>query len=63
MTNSSVAVVILNWNGINLLKQFLPGVVENSKPYQVVLADNASTDESVAWTKAMAVMPKAIMTL
>lgn len=51
MTNYSVAVVILNWNGLNLLKQFLPGVVEYSRPYQVVVADNASTDESVAWIK------------
>jgi len=51
MTDSSVAVVILNWNGIKLLQQFLPGVVEHSKPYRVVLADNASTDDSVAWAK------------
>ena len=50
--SSKIAVVILNWNGLNLLKEFLPNVVEYSKPHKVVLADNASTDDSVAWTKS-----------
>lgn len=47
-----VAVVILNWNGRAFLEQFLANVVSNSQPYRVVLADNASTDDSLAWTKA-----------
>lgn len=51
MNQPDVAVVILNWNGISFLKKFLPGVVEYSKSYRVVLADNASTDESVFWTQ------------
>jgi len=44
-----VAVVILNWNGVKFLKQFLPSVVENSKGegYQVIVADNGSTDDSI----------------
>ena len=41
-----VAVVILNWNGIRFLKDFLPGVVANSAPHKVIIADNASTDGS-----------------
>src|SRR5690606_4253469 len=44
-----VAVVILNWNGKELLKKFLPSVVANSKPATVYVADNASTDNSVAF--------------
>lgn len=52
MDQTQLAVVILNWNGKALLEQFLPGVVEYSKPHQVVVADNASTDESVAWVRA-----------
>lgn len=44
-----VAVVILNYNGRNYLEQFLPSVVENSKPHRVIIADNASTDDSVAF--------------
>ena len=47
----SIAVVILNWNGTELLKQFLPSVVECSSEATVYLADNASTDGSVDYVK------------
>lgn len=49
-----VAVVILNWNGLKFLKQFLPDVVENSKGigYKVIVADNGSTDTSVDYIKS-----------
>ena len=46
-----VAVVILNWNGKQLLEQFLPSVVEFSREAKVYVADNASTDDSVAFVK------------
>jgi GT2 family glycosyltransferase len=50
---AKVAVVILNYNGINYLEQFLPGVCLHSIPYaDVWVADNASTDASVAYVKA-----------
>ncbi len=43
-----VAVVILNWNGEKLLKKFLPSVESSLPEYaEVILADNASTDESI----------------
>jgi GT2 family glycosyltransferase len=42
-----IAVVILNWNGKKLLKQFLPSVIKFSKEAKVYVADNASTDDSV----------------
>ena len=46
----SVAVVILNWNGVELLKSFLPQVISSNYPnLQIVLGDNASTDNSVAF--------------
>lgn len=41
-----VAVVILNYNGEKLLPQFLPSVIEHSKNATVIVADNASTDQS-----------------
>lgn len=44
-----VAVVILNWNGKELLEKFLPSVVANSKEATVYVADNASTDTSIAY--------------
>lgn len=46
----NTAVVILNWNGLNLLKEFLPSVVKHSSSAKIYLADNASTDASTAWT-------------
>lgn len=43
-----VAVVILNWNGCELLRTFLPSVLAHSDGARVVVVDNASTDGSVA---------------
>ncbi len=45
----SVAVVILNWNGKKFLQQFLPSVLASTYGnLRVIVADNASTDDSVA---------------
>lgn len=46
------AVVILNWNGVKLLEQFLPSVIHHSPEATIYVADNASTDTSVAYVKA-----------
>ena len=46
------AVVILNWNGTKLLEHFLPSVVQFSPEANVYVADNASTDDSIAFVKA-----------
>ncbi|MFN4028326.1 MAG: glycosyltransferase family 2 protein [Flavobacterium sp.] len=43
-----IAVVILNWNGTKLLEQFLPSVVAYSEEAKIYVADNASTDNSIA---------------
>lgn len=43
-----IAVVILNWNGAQLLEQFLPSVVAYSEEAHVYVADNASTDHSLS---------------
>jgi GT2 family glycosyltransferase len=51
--NPSVAVVILNWNGKQLLEKFLPGVVSSLyHPLQIIVGDNCSTDDSVAYIKS-----------
>ena len=43
-----VAVVILNWNGSNMLRRFLPTVMRySSQQATVIVADNASTDNSL----------------
>ena len=47
-----VSVVILNWNGQDLLKQFLPSVCASNYPnLEIIVGDNASSDNSVAFIK------------
>lgn len=49
----SVAVVILNWNGKALLEKFLPSVVQSSyENLQLIVGDNASTDDSISFLRA-----------
>lgn len=45
-----VSVVILNWNGAPMMRRFLPSVVEHSvsDEVEVCVADNGSTDDSLA---------------
>jgi len=45
-----VSIVIVSWNGRDLLRTCLPSVLETDYPdFEVILADNASTDGSAAW--------------
>ena len=47
-----VAIVILNWNGRQMLKEYLPSVLLYSRDEATVyVADNASTDDSLAMLK------------
>jgi GT2 family glycosyltransferase len=47
-----VSIVILNYNGANYLQQFLPSVLATQySNFEVVVADNASTDNSIALIK------------
>ena len=46
-----IGIVILNWNGVELLKRFLPSVLEHSAGHDIYLADNASTDSSISWVQ------------
>ncbi len=48
----SLAIVILNWNGKEFLEKFLPSVVAYANGSQIIVADNASTDDSVAFVQA-----------
>ncbi len=47
----SIAVAILNWNGKHLLEEFLPSVVANSEQGDIIVIDNASTDNSIPWMR------------
>lgn len=45
-----VAVVILNWNGKKFLEKFLPSVIANNpSDSQIIVADNASADDSISF--------------
>lgn len=52
-TLKKVAIVILNWNGCQLMEKFLPSVIAHSPSElsEVVVADNGSTDNSIAMLK------------
>jgi GT2 family glycosyltransferase len=45
------AVVILNWNTKKYLKEFLPEVIRYSPGAEIIVADNASTDDSVEFIR------------
>ena len=49
MHSPKVAIVILNWNGVKLLRQFLPSVIAFSRNdfTEIIVADNGSTDDSL----------------
>jgi|TARA_B110000305_G_C19431025_1_gene636272 GT2 family glycosyltransferase len=48
---SVTAIVILNYNGIEFLKKYLGILIKNSGNYEVIVADNGSTDSSLDWLK------------
>ena len=60
MSAAGLSIVVPSWNGRALLEKFLPSVVdaardfENSsgQPTEILIADDASTDESEAWLRA-----------
>ena len=47
-----IAVVILNWNGVDMLRRYLPGVVSDcADEGEVIVADNGSTDDSLHYLR------------
>ena len=50
--DTSLAIVILNFNGKHHLETYLPSVLSYSKETPVYIADNASTDDSVSFIQA-----------
>ena len=47
-----IAIVILNWNGADMMRRFLPSVVSNSPEADIVVVDNGSTDDSLPYLEA-----------
>ncbi|MDD6541988.1 MAG: glycosyltransferase family 2 protein [Prevotella sp.] len=49
---TKVAIVILNWNGKQMMMSYLPSVIQYSREEaSIIVADNASTDGSVQWLR------------
>ena len=46
-----IGVIILNWNGLKLLRQFVPDAAKHciSGNSDLIVADNGSTDDSLSW--------------
>lgn len=44
------SIIIVTWNALHHLQEFLPSVVKtNYNDFEIIIADNASTDRSVPW--------------
>ncbi|MBP7184871.1 MAG: glycosyltransferase, partial [Saprospiraceae bacterium] len=53
MTEKKVAILILNYNGIDYLTKFVPTLIKFTPNFcELIVADNASTDNSVAFLKS-----------
>src|SRR5690606_7910518 len=52
----NVSIIIPNYNGANLLKQYLPFTIAAAEKagmaYEIIVVDDASTDDSVEFTQA-----------
>lgn len=47
-----VSIIIINWNGVNYLKDCLPSIAKQDyKNVELILIDNASSDNSVGYVK------------
>ncbi len=52
MVSCKIAVVILNWNGKRFLEKFLPSVISSGdRDFEVIIADNGSSDDSVQFLR------------
>jgi GT2 family glycosyltransferase len=46
-----IAIVVINWNGLELLKKYLKKIINNSPDQNVYLIDNNSKDESIKYVR------------
>ena len=52
MHKKSFSIIIVTWNALHHLKRFLPTVAETEyESFEIIIADNASSDGSAEWIK------------
>ena len=55
VTSKKCSIVILNWNGRDLLQDCLPAVIQaverDGRNHEVLVVDNGSSDDSMEWTR------------
>lgn len=50
--DKQLSIAVLNWNGRQHLEEYLPSLYRSySEPFDLVVIDNGSTDDSVAWLR------------
>lgn len=49
----NLAIVILNYNGRHHLESYIENIIAHSQGYDLIIADNASTDDSIAYIKSL----------
>lgn len=49
---NKAAIVLLNYNGVQLLQTYLPQLIANHDGYPIYIIDNGSTDNSISWVKS-----------
>jgi len=47
-----IGIVVINWNGLELLKKYLKVLIQNSVDHNIYLIDNNSEDESVSYVSS-----------
>ena len=47
-----IGIVVINWNGLELLKKYLKVLIQNSVHHNIYLIDNNSEDESVSYVRS-----------
>jgi GT2 family glycosyltransferase len=60
LSAAGISIVVPNWNGRALLEKFLPSLIESARafeaacgqPTEILIADDASTDDSEEWLRA-----------
>lgn len=52
MKPPKISIIIVTWNGLHHLKNYLPEVINTDYPhFEIIIADNASEDGTVSWVQ------------